>query len=234
MLWRVLAVAVVLLGVGVVGGYAVAQRGDEGPSVGGVPSPVAAERPAAPTPPVVEVLDDPGAAPLEPGIALGERTLRTQRYALDLEAPVGWMQNRLTDKNSTWTFIPQPYTSNTYFLRVGIVVGDQESVPVKKEGRISALEEAVRNEDLQDLQILAQTPDTIEYSFVLGNYRRFTHEQWVSFGGDANNTAYAVAAVTGREADREGLRDLLTRVTTSMAEGEPAPPKPDKSAESGS
>jgi hypothetical protein len=227
MLWRVLAVAVVLLGVGAVGGYAVAERGDEGPSVGGTPSPVAAQRPAAPTPPVIEVLDDPTAPALEPGIALEAGSLRTKKYGLDLDVPVGWTQNRLPDKNNTWTFVPQPNTSNTYYLRVGIVIGDQESVTVKKESRISALKDAVRNEGFEDLQLLAQTPDTIEYSYVLNNYRRFTHERWVSFGGDASNTAYAVAAVTGREADREGLRDLLTRVTDSMAEGEPVPPKSD-------
>ena len=40
-------------------------------------------------------------------------------------------------------------------------------------------------------------------------------EKWISFGDDL---AYAEAAVTGREADLDGLRDLLASTVGSMTE----------------
>ena len=48
-------------------------------------------------------------------------------------------------------------------------------------------------------------------------YLRLTMERWVAFDGD---TAYVDVAVTGRRADEEGLRDLLTRTADSMQEVE--------------
>jgi hypothetical protein len=44
-------------------------------------------------------------------------------------------------------------------------------------------------------------------------YQRVTVERWLP--QDGSSQAYAAVAVTGREADRAGIADLLERVATS-------------------
>ena len=121
--------------------------------------------------------------------------------------------------NQTWKL---SYPLNTYTLRVNMVRGQNVSITAAKAGRIAALEEAEANGGLEEFHITAETPDAFEGTYIDGGYLRVTMEQWVSFDG---SHAYAEAAVTGRTADQEGLRDLLTRTIDSMEE---LPPKPKK------
>jgi hypothetical protein len=224
MWWRVLGVAIVLLGVGVVGGYAVADRTAEEPGhSGSSPTPVPAVSPSVPTPPALNIRPDPDTDALEPDLPSAPVDLRLDRRAagVTVNVPLGWTNHRVENTNM-WNFVKPGNPENTYTLRINIVRGLNVSVSVAKAGRIAALQEADANGGLSNFEVTAQTPDTIEATYIDGGYLRVTMETWVSFDGAH---AYASAAVTGRSVDREGLRDLLTRAIDSMQELPPKPPK---------
>ena len=216
MWWRVLGVAIVLLGVGALGGYAVADHNQTAPATSSTLEPVPGVSPAVPTPPAVNVFPDPDTPALEPGLPSAPVDLRLDRKAagVTVNVPIGWTRNRVADTNM-WNFVKEGNPQNTYTLRINIVRGLNVSVSVAKAGRIAALEEAETNGGLSDFEVTAQTTDTLEASYVDGGYFRLTMERWVSFDGAH---AYASAAVTGRTVDEEGLRDLLTRTVGSMVE----------------
>jgi hypothetical protein len=223
MWWRALGVAVVLLGVGVAGGYAVADRTSDEPARSEVLEPVPAVSPAVPTPLEHSVRPDPTTPALEPDLPSSPVDLRVEPRAagVSVDVPDGWTMSRIVDTNM-WSFVKPGNPLNTYTLRVNIVRGQNVSITAAKAGRIAALEEAEGNGGLDDFEVTAETPDAFEATYIDGGYLRVTMEQWVSFDG---SHAYAAAAVTGRTVDQEGLRDLLTRTIDSMEE---LPPKPKK------
>lgn len=218
MWWRAFAVVVVLLAAGVAGGYAVADRAAESPSHSSTLEPVPAVSPAVPTPPALDILPDPDTPALEPNLPSHEATLRTAKrhgLALVVLEPDGWERNRLTGSNR-WTYAVKGNPINTYVLRIDIVEGLHQSITVAKDARIAALQDAVANGALSNLEIVANTDDTLIATYVDRGYLRVTMERWVSFDG---SQAFAVAAVTGRTIDQEGLTDLLVRTTASMRRG---------------
>ena len=230
MWWRVLGVAVMLLGVGVVAGYAAADRSTEAPVRATDLGPVPAVSPAVPTPPERALLPDPDAPALAPDLPSSQVELRIARRAagLAVNIPDGWTDNRIANSNM-WTFVRTGNPLNTYGLRVSIVRGQNLSVQAAMAGRIAALEDAETNGALLDFTVTARTGDTFEATYIANGYLRVTMERWISFDG---SNAYAEAAVTGRTVDQEGLRDLLTRTVDSMQPLEPRPPSPSPSDES--
>lgn len=220
MWWRALGVALVLLALGVLGGYAVGDRTAPVPVAGGVPEPVPAVSPAVPTPPAASLLPDPDDPPLEPGMTLEPEELRIgpRKAGVAVSVPTGWFKSREANSN-TWNFTVPGAALNTYKLRVAIVV-QNVSVGAAKDGRIVALRSAVDEDNLSDLQIVADTEDSLEYTYVAGDYLRYTVERWISFNG---STAFVDIAVVGRSTDVGGMRDLLARVSASAAELAPLP-----------
>jgi hypothetical protein len=218
MVWRVLGVAVVLLAVGVAGGYAVADRTTEQPTVGGTPSPLAAVSPAAPTPPVVDVLPDPDFPALATDVPLEPKVLRTSRKngdALAVDIPEGWIVNR-SQGAATWNYVATNL-HNTYTLRIGIVAGQHVAVSVALGSRIEALKSAQSENHLSNLEITAQSAEAFQATYVDEGFLRVTTERWVSFH---DGTAYATVAAVGRTIDKPGLDALVTRVAMSMEEAD--------------
>jgi hypothetical protein len=229
MWWRALGVAVVLLCVGVAGGYAVADRNQEAPVASDTLEPVPAQSPAMPTPPEQTYLPDPDTEPLAPDLPSSPVDLRVSRRGLGVtvDIPDGWRQNQVSETNM-WNFVKPGNPFYTYLLRVNIVRGQNVSVSVAKSVRITALEESdASGGDVQDFTVTAERPDTFEATYTSGGYLRVTMEKWVSFDG---SHAWASVSVTGRSVDEEGLRDLLNRTVDSMQPLEARPPKqPDQS-----
>jgi hypothetical protein len=223
MWWRTLGVAVVLLALGIAGGYALAARNQEKPVASDTLVPVPAVSPAVPTPAEQSVRTDPTTPALEPGLPSSPVDLRTSPRAagVRVNVPDGWTMSRIADTNM-WNAVEPDNPLNTYTLRINIVRGLNVSITAAKAGRIAALEEADENGGIDEFEVTAATADAFEGTYIAGGYLRVTMEQWVSFDG---SHAYAEAAVTGRTADQEGLRDLLTRTIDSMEE---LPPKPKK------
>ena len=215
MWWRALGVAVVLLAVGVVGGYAVADRAQPEPASSDTLTPVPAVSPDVPTPPAQTYLPDPDTAPLEPDLPSAPKDLRVSRRGLGVtvNVPDGWVQNQVSETNM-WNFVKPGNPFFTYLLRVNIVRGSNVSISVAKGTRIAALEESESNGGaVQDFNVTAETDDTFEATYTSGGYLRVTMEKWVSFDG---SHAWASVSVTGRSVDEEGLRDLLNRPIDSM------------------
>ncbi|QIG45384.1 hypothetical protein G5V58_23870 [Nocardioides anomalus] len=218
MWWRALGVAVVLLAVGVAGGYAVGQRAEPERRSAADPAPLPAS--PLPTPEQFEVLPDPDDPALEPGLPGEVRDLRlTKRGAgVSIQAPVGWTENKQPNSD-TWTYIATN-VSNTYSLRVNVLIGQHQSPEVAKTARVTALESSEADENLQDLQFTAETADSLEATYIFEGHRKVTAERFV---GDDNNIAIADIAVTGRVVDTEGIRDLLAKVADSVTYLEPVP-----------
>lgn len=215
-MWRRVLGGGVLLAVGLAAGYVVADRTAEEPARSRAVDPVPAVSPAVPTPPPRELLPDPDTEALQPDLPSTATELRVSARGagVSVAVPDGWTMKRIAD-TSMWSFVKPGNPLNTYTLRVAIVRGQNVSITVAKAARIAALEEAQRNGGIEDFEPTAETEDTFEATYVEQGYLRVTMEKWVSFDGAH---AYAEAAVTGRNVDTEGLRDLLARTVGSMTE----------------
>ena len=212
---RVLGLVLLMVATGLAGGYAVAELSEEGPrTLTGQASPLPAE-PSVPTPSAVEVLPDPDTPPLAVNLPTKRTRLSTGRsgYVLHVDQPVGWRRHR---SEATWTWAVPTNPLNTYRLRVVILAGSNHSVSVAKNTRINAFEEAEADGNLSDFNVESQTADTFIATYIDDGYLRVTMERIVAFEGES---AYAAAAVTGREEDRPGLTDLVQRVANSMEPG---------------
>ena len=222
MWWRALGVAVVLLCVGVAGGYAVADMRQPEPVHSDELGPVEAESPAVPTTPPHVVLPDPDTPALEADLPLTADVLRLPHRGRGVaaEVPTGWQTSHSSD---TWTFAKPGNLRNTYGLRIQLVFGQRQSVAVVKGARLAALQQAVRDGNMFELDVANETDDYFEATYIDGgDHRRVTAERYLEF----DDVAYVVIAATGRVIDTAGLRDLVARIADSVVpveDGEAAP-----------
>jgi hypothetical protein len=212
---RALVVVLVMLVAGLAGGFAFGELSNDGPGATAHPTPVPAD-PSVPTPASIVVLPDPDSPPLPVNVPTRTTHLSTGRsgFGLTVDQPVGWRRNHLGE---TWTWAVPTNPINTYLLRVTILAGGHQSIAVAKQARISAFEDAVAQGNLSDFVVESQTADTFIASYINDGYRRVTMERIVP--SEPGGSAYAVAAATGREVDREGLTDLVQRTAGSMVVG---------------
>jgi hypothetical protein len=222
MWWRALGAVLVLLCVGLAGGYAFADHQEQTPASSTTLEPVPGVSPAVPTPDAPTYAPDPDFPPLSTAALDSEPVnLRVDPVGLGVKVsvPVGWQSNRPASTNQ-WNFVAPDAPNNSYLLRVSVVRGQNMSITSAMNARIGALEQTESDGNIEDLAITAQTDDTFEASYVQDGHLRLTTERFVSFDG---SNAYASVAVTGREVDQAGLGALLGRTITSLRE---LPPKP--------
>jgi hypothetical protein len=214
MWWRVLGVAVVLLAVGVVGGYAVADRSEDEPATSSSLTPVPGVSPAVPTPDAPTYAPDPTDPPMD-ATGLATETLRLRPKPDDegvkVDVPEGWRSSQTS--SSSWNFANPDASPGTYLLRVTIQSGASVSMSGAIAQRIALLETTEREGNISDFTVVSQTGDTLVATYVDGGHLRFTTERWVSFDG---SHAFASVAVTGREVDQQGLNELLGRTINSL------------------
>ena len=207
--WIGLALALAL--VGAAAGYVVGRATlEESLSLSGA-EPVPAVSPSYPVN-EYDVRPDPGIAPLATDLPLRRAKFRTGDLRMSASVPAGWRRAMLQGGDS-WNFadpeVPQP----TYLLRVGLIAGDRASLTAAREFRISKLEDAEANGDLEHLVVEERTDDGFTASYLSGGYQRVTMERFLS--QDDSTQAYATVAVVGRDRDREGMADLQARVAAS-------------------
>lgn len=203
MTWRGPIVLVLLLGIGLAVGYGVAQGVRETPSGKGGAVPVAARSPSVPVDPPPAVLPDP----TDPGLATDLPTHRESvgsgEFAITVPVPDRWRRTDLGPAEAKWS--PPDASPQTYGLRIEQVTSQREAVSRILQDRIADLDAST-----EDLVVVAQTADSLEFTYVVGGYLRYGFLRWLDLSG--SGMADLEIAVTGREVDVPGARSLLSTV----------------------
>lgn len=213
MIGRALGVGVALAMLGVLGGYAAGLLLDDERTAIATTAPVPAESPSYPADPPVEVLPDPDFPALSAALTFHDERVGSRDFGVRVPVPDGWVRTDTDLVEAKWA--PPGAPENSYLLRVKVISGQRLTVTQALEQRRDALESAVDEFDLE-----SQTDDTFVAGYVKDSFRRLARERFVSFAEpddafatEGSDPAYATLVVIGREADRQGLIDLLERVT---------------------
>jgi hypothetical protein len=204
-----LALAAVAAGAGYAGGRL---AGDQ--PAAGAAEPVAASSPAYPVNPY-EIEPDPGIAPLGTDLPLHPARFAVGDARMTASVPDGWQRAVVRPGNDSWMFTKPGNPANTYLLRIGIVVGDRDSLFAALEHRITQFEDADRNGDLPHFRVEERRDDGFTATYLENGHLRVTLQRWLPVRGTTQ--AFATVAVTGRDRDRTGLADLLERVVASAS-----------------
>lgn len=194
---------VLLLVVGVVGGYAAARALQAAPSSAGVATPVTAQSPSVPIDPPPVVLPDPVAPIMPTDLPTHEETLGSAGFEVTVPVPDGWNRTDLGPAEARWGVPGIPL--NTYVLRIEQVTSQRDSIPEILRERIADLDAAT-----QDLVVLEQTADSLEFTYLNDGYLRYGFLRWLDLTGSGN--AELEIAITCRDEDVPGARALLDAV----------------------
>jgi hypothetical protein len=203
MSWRGLVAVVALLAASIVGGFAMAAYLQSSPVTTGAPKPVTAASPSVPVDPPAPLREDPPQAAMETDLPLREVSVGTDNYKFVFPAPRGWSRSETSSNEVKYKKTGNP--SNTYILRVEQVVSQHEQIPDILASRIDDLRS---DEQMVDIQV--RTYDSLEFSYVHDGYRRFGLITWLDI--TRSGQAEAEIAITGREVDLPGMRDLMAKL----------------------
>lgn len=210
MSWRGLVAVVALLAAGIVGGFATAELLQSSPITTGAPKPVVAKGPSIPIDPPAPLRPDPPQAPMGTDLPLRDVSVGTDNYNFVFSAPRGW--SRLETSSNEVKYKKTGNPTNTYVLRVEQVISQHETIPDILAARIEDLKS-----DEDDYQEMVRAYDRLEFSYVHDGYRRFGIIYWL----DLNKTDQAEVeiALTGREVDLAGMRDLMPKIIERLRAG---------------
>lgn len=207
---RWIGLALVLVLVGGATGYAVGRALLDEPATSSGARPLPAVSPSYPVN-EYHLVPDPGVAPLPADLPLRPRRFAAAGERMTADVPRGWL--RVALQGPDWNFTKRGNPGFTYKLRIGIDAGDRVSVAVARESRISALEDAEANGNIEHVVIEQRTDDGFTATYIEDGHLRVAIERWLPQRGSTE--AFATVAVTGREVDRPGLADLVERVAAS-------------------
>lgn len=199
-----------LLALGVGGGYVASWALGGHPQAVGAAQPVTAASPSLPVDPVPELFADPSFDPLPTDLELVRQEVGRGDFRLSLEVPAGWRVS--PNSLSEWQWRPPDFEPFGYYMRVEQVLSNRRSIDWTLDRRIDEL-----NEDEAAVKVIEQTDDSLHFSYVTSNHLRHGFLTWLDLTGSDN--AQVEVAVTGREADVEGMADLISRVADSMVMG---------------
>jgi len=202
-------VLALLLAIGVAAGFATSWALGENPSGSGPAAPVPAS-PSLPVDPVPDLLPDPLTPPLAGGIPLVRQSVGAGDFRMTLPVPEGWsyFENSLNE----WQWRPPDQPNFGYVLRVEQVLSNRRSIAWTLDRRLAEL-----REDESNVEVLAQTRDSLHFTFVTANHLRHGYLRWLDLTGSDN--AQVEIAVTGRERDDPGMADLIARVGSGVRLG---------------
>ena len=193
-----------LLALGAAGGYAVSTLVDEHPATAGAAVPALAASPSVPVDPPPVLAPDPDRPPLERTVRLRPQKVGAKGFEVTLPAPVGWNRSNSAANEAMWLRPGNP--SYTYVLRVEVTTTEHRSLEAMVEGRIDDL---LAQEE--DVAVLAKGTDSLEFTYVDGDHLRHAFVRWLDLSGSGD--AELEVALTGREVDAPGMRQLLARMT---------------------
>lgn len=208
----VLALLVLLALLGAGAGYVSARQERVPPTSFSPPLAVPAEDPSLPVN-VYEVTPDPATPPLAVDTPLHEEKFRAGGFALRAPVPDDWLRVELSGRSS-WQFSRPENPSGTYVLRLGIIAGERRAPSVATTSRVFALRQQEIDGNSENLIVEEQSDTGFTYTVIDADGRqRVGMERFLPQpGGGGDLTAYYTVAVSGREADREGMLALLERV----------------------
>jgi hypothetical protein len=202
-------VLALLLAIGVAVGFGASWTLDENPSGAGPATPVPAS-PSLPVDPVPELLPDPDIPPLATRLPLVRQAVGAGDFRMTLPVPKGWsyFENSLNE----WQWRPPDQPAFGYVLRVEQVLSNRRSIAWTLDRRLAEL-----REDESNVEVLAQTRDSLHFTFVTANHLRHGYLRWLDLTGSDN--AQVEIAVTGRKVDDPGMADLIARVGSGVRLG---------------
>ena len=198
-----------LLAIGVAAGFATSWTLGENPSGNGSAAPVPAS-PSLPVDPVPELLPDPATPPLAAGLPLVRQSVGAGDFRMTLPVPKGW--SYLESSLNEWQWRPPGQPDFGYGLRVEQVLSDRRSIEWTLDRRLAEL-----REDESNVEVIAQTRDSLHFTFVAANHLRHGYLRWLDLTGSDN--AQVEIAVTGRKVDDPGMADLIARVGSGVRLG---------------
>jgi hypothetical protein len=201
--WRGSAAVVLLLGVGIGGGYAAAAALEEAPAASGPATPVPAVSPSVPVDPPATIRPDPDVPALDTDLRTRREQLGTGGFAVSLPVPVGWQRTDLASAEAKWDVAGHPL--NTYWLRVEQVSSQRESIPTTVEERVADLDATT-----EGFVIVEQTDESLSFTYLADGYLRYGHLRWLDLTG--SGIAELEIATTGREVDVPGMEALVDTV----------------------
>jgi len=209
---RLAAALVLLVALGAAAGFGASWALGENPGGQGSAAPVVASGPSVPVDPVPDLLPDPDIPPLAPSVPLVRQSVGAGGFRMSVPVPRGWTfsENSLNE----WQWRPPDQPAFGYVLRVEQVLSNRRSIEWTLDRRIDEL-----REDESNLDIIAETTDSLHFSFVTSNHLRHGFLRWLDLTGSDN--AQVEVAVTGREDDVPGMRDLIARVAAGVELGDP-------------
>ncbi|MGL5811234.1 MAG: hypothetical protein ACRCYQ_14940 [Nocardioides sp.] len=175
------------------------------------PGPIVAQSPAQPQEALPSEQPDVPGLPLSGEFELAPTTVGDP-VLFRLTAPAGWTAIPLASPRGIieTKWVPPDYVDELYFVRargVGYLGNSPEELRTNFE-KLVAERRGYRREE-------GSGPDTLLFSYLDDRaYRRYQVISWTS--GDSD-TAQAEIAGTGRRADLDGMKDLVRRITDSVA-----------------
>jgi hypothetical protein len=129
---------------------------------------------------------------------------------MTLPVPEGWsyFENSLNE----WQWRPPDQPDFGYVLRVEQVLSNRRSIEGTLDRRLAEL-----REDESNVEVIAQTRDSLHFTFVTANHLRYGYLRWLDLTGSGN--AQVEIAATGRQVDDPGMADLIARVGSGVRLG---------------
>jgi hypothetical protein len=207
MIGRGTAAALLLLVVGVVGGYAAAYAFDPAPDTRGRSGPVVAVSPSVPVDPVPTLVAEPAVPALATDLPMGWGALGGGGFRVTFPVPERWTRIGSSTNEVTWKRPGNP--ANTYILRVGRLVSREKTPDEMVDERYVDL-----RDDKASFRVEARTANSLEFTYVSDGFLRHGFLVWL----DVRATGFADVeiAVTGRGIDAPGAEELITRVASGM------------------
>ncbi len=192
--------------IGGAAGYGIAAQLQDDPAAIDT-APVVAVSPSFPTDPPVVIEPDPSYPVLERGVPLHRVRVGSESFGVTVPVPKGWARTDTDLVESKWA--PPGAPLNTYLLRVKIVSGLRLTIEQALEQRRDALASVVTEFDQE-----TYGEGTFAATYVNDEHKRLAVERFLSLDGSDN--AFVTIAVIGRVTDREGLYDLIARVSAGI------------------
>lgn len=203
MSWRGLVAVAALLAAGIVGGFVAGAFLEPDPVTTGAARPVTAADPSVPTIPPAAVEPDSDEDPLPTGLDMTQVSVGTGKNEFIFPAPIGWV--RLEPSSNEVKYKVPGNSTNTFVLRVEQVKSQHETIP----DIILETKESLERE-FEDYDDIAQTHDSLQFSYVYNGFRRFGFITWLDLS--RSGQAEAEVALTGREVDVPGMTELNIKV----------------------